>query len=358
MKFLRLLLVLACVVTPIFLAQRHAPHHEGANAFETLYMHLIPAPLEVAAEHAAEGHGAGQHGSEEHGAEEHGAEEHGAEGHGADQHGSSEHGAEEHALHAAPYLLALPLPGFLSLFSMNDGRAGPAPLLLLTNLQLFQIAAALLIFVVFSGVPRYLRTGQGDTISRLFSGFALWIRDEMVLPVMGPEDGRRFLPLFLCVFFFIFFMNMMGLLPGAATPTASIFVAAALAVMTLGCMLGCGMVKQGPVKFWTSLVPDVPGAMWPLMFLVEFIGLFIKPFALMIRLFANMMGGHLVVLSLMGMIFTFGSYGMVVGWGAAPVSLGFAVFIMIIEFFVAMLQAYIFTMLSIMFVQGAMHPEH
>jgi ATP synthase subunit 6 len=344
-SLLRPLLILACVVAPIFLAQRYTPHHEGANAFETLYMHLVPVPLEVTAH--------GEHGHDGHASGEQGHNDHGAGAHDAEAGGDADHGA-----HAGEYLLALPLPGFLGLFNMSDGRASEAPLLLLTNLQLFQIAACLLIFVVFSGVPRYLRTGHGDLTSRLFAGFALWIRDEMVLPVMGPEDGRRFLPLFLCVFFFLFFMNMMGLLPGAATPTASLFVTGALALLTLGCMLGCGMAKQGPVKFWTGMVPDVPAAMWPLMFLVEFVGLFIKPFALMIRLFANMMGGHLVVLSLMGMIFTFGAYGAVVGWGSAPISLGFAVFIMIIEFFVAMLQAYIFTMLSIMFVQGAMHPEH
>jgi len=95
------------------------------------------------------------------------------------------------------------------------------------------------------------------------------------------------------------------------------------------------------------------------MFIVEVVGLCIKPFALMIRLFANMSGGHLVVLSFMGLIFYFAQqFGTGIGWAATPVAVGFAVFIMIIEFFVAMLQAYVFTQLSILFVHSSVHPDH
>ena len=92
---------------------------------------------------------------------------------------------------------------------------------------------------------------------------------------------------------------------------------------------------------------------------VELVGLLVKPFALMIRLFANMSGGHMVVLSFMGLIFFFAdSMGSGVGWGVTPIAVGFAVFIMIIESFVALLQAYIFTQLSILFIGGSIHPEH
>jgi F-type H+-transporting ATPase subunit a len=95
------------------------------------------------------------------------------------------------------------------------------------------------------------------------------------------------------------------------------------------------------------------------MFVVEVVGLVVKPFALMVRLFANMTGGHMVVLSFMGLIFYFGqSMGDAAGYAASPVAVGFAVFIMIIESFVALLQAYIFTQLSIIFVNGSIHPEH
>jgi F-type H+-transporting ATPase subunit a len=187
----------------------------------------------------------------------------------------------------------------------------------------------------------------------------MWVRDEMVYPEMGKEMGRKFLPYFLCVFFFILFMNLMGLAPYSATATASIFVTGALAITTFIAMLVCGMAVQGPLAFWKNLVPHVPLALWPLMFVVELIGLLVKPFALMIRLFANMSGGHMVVLSFMGLIFFMANlWGTAGGWGATPVGVGFAVFIMIIEVFVAMLQAFIFTQLSVIFVNASVHPEH
>ena len=94
------------------------------------------------------------------------------------------------------------------------------------------------------------------------------------------------------------------------------------------------------------------------MFVVEIVGLIVKPFALLIRLFANMTGGHLVVLSFIGLIFTMGELSPVAGWGSAPFAVGFAIFIMIIESFVALLQAYIFTQLSVLFVSASVHPEH
>jgi F-type H+-transporting ATPase subunit a len=175
--------------------------------------------------------------------------------------------------------------------------------------------------------------------------------------------GAKFLPYILSLFFFILFMNLMGLVPGAATATASVFVTAALALLTLVVMLVGGMIAQGPVKYWMTLVPHVPWWIWPLMFVVELVGILVKPFALMIRLFANMTGGHMVVLSFMGLLFLVDfMVGRTAGhgwtWAASPLLIGFAVFIMIIEAFVALLQAYVFTMLSVMFIQASIHPEH
>jgi len=147
--------------------------------------------------------------------------------------------------------------------------------------------------------------------------------------------------------------------PFSATATASIFVTGALALTTFTAMIVCGMVVQGPLAFWKNLVPHVPLALWPLMFVVELIGLIVKPVALTIRLFANMSGGHMVVLSFMGLIFYMGElWGAAGAWGASPLGLAFACFIMIIESFVAMVQAFIFTQLSILFVNASMHPEH
>lgn len=321
------LVMLALVVAACFASHRYSAHHEGKSVFTTLYMHLVPSPLVHPHEEAVAG---------------------------------SEHGAAAQE-HAAPHAL-LEVPLIFPALAPLDYRGAAAtgePKTALFNLQIFQVLAVVLTLIAFAGVPRYLRTGKGDPLTRLFAGFAQWIREEMVLPVMGRELGTKFLPYFLSVFFFVLFMNLLGLVPTAATATASIFVTAALALTTFLAMVGCGMAVQGPVAYVKNLVPHVPAALWPLMFAVELIGLLVKPFALMIRLFANMSGGHMVVLSFMGLIFFMGQlWGPAGAWGASPIGAGFAVFIMIIESFVALLQAYIFTQLSILFVNASVHPEH
>ena len=346
MSLLRPLLLLAIVVGACYASMTLSQHHAATNdqAFQALYMHLVPAPLEMP------GSGSHGHGDEGHGDEGHGADNsHAVAGHGSDAHGADAHHGE---LLFAP---TLPLPAAMDMDPAHEGTQ-----IAITNLQIFQIAAVLFVLIAFSGVAGYLRTGRGDAISRLGAGFCLYIRDEMVEPNMHGHFGRRFLPYFLSVFFFILLMNLMGLVPGSATATASVFVTAALALTTFLGMVGCGMAAQGPLEFWKNLVPHgLPPWLVPLMFIVELLGLFVKPFALMIRLFANMSGGHMVVLSFMGLIFFFaGNDFSNLGYAVSPNAVGFAVFIMIIEGFVAMLQAYIFTQLSIMFVGASVHPEH
>lgn len=342
MTLLRPILMLLVVAGACGLTWKFAEHHPATNdqAFMALYMHLMPAKL-VAGQ-------AGDH-----------AESDAGEGSEARSHG--EPGEGEHAGGAhegAPPLVALPLPGVFGFFDGDPRHDGAQ--LVMTNLQLFQIAAVLLVFIAFSGVPSYLRSGRGDALTRTLAGFCVAIRDEMVYAKMGKDLGARFLPLFLSIFWFVLFMNLLGLVPGAATATASPYVTAALALVTLLTMLGCGMSVQGPLAYWKNLVPHVPAWLWPLMFLVEVIGVLVKPFALLIRLFANMTGGHMVVLSFMGLIFFFAGndFSALKSLSIAPVAVGFAVFIMIIEGFVAVLQAYIFTQLSILFVNMSIHPGH
>ncbi len=322
---IRALVALALIAAPIYISGQLVGHHEGGdNLFHTLFAHVLPAPLEMPAdthgEHAVEdSHGAG--------------------------HGSAE-------------LIAVPAEFLPSLFHHTDDQhlEGKVPVF---NLQIFQIFAVLLLLVCFSGVPATIRTGKGDWISRMFAGFALWVREEMVVPIMGRAGSAKILPFLFTLFFFILFMNLLGLFPGGATATANIGVTAALAVITFCSMIGLGMAVQGPVKFWVSLVPHgLPLALVPLMFVIELVGLIVKPVALTIRLFANMTAGHLIVLSGMGLIYYFGEQSAMLGWVAAPLAVGFAVFIMIIESFVALLQAYIFTYLTILFVQACVHPDH
>jgi len=309
MNLFRPLLALFVIVGTCLLSARWSEHHEAHSPFLALYAHLMPAALV-----------------------------------------SGPHEAPE-------YLLSVPAGWAPAAFDANPGEPGTQ--FVLTNLQLFQLCAVLLIGICFSGVPRYLRTGKGDPLTRVFAGFVHWVRDEMVYSTMGREMGRRFLPYFLTLFFFILFMNLLGLLPGAATATASIFVTAGMALTTLGLMLVGGMIAQGPIRFWKSLVPHVPGWLWLPMFGLEIVGLVVKPFALTVRLFANMTGGHMVVLSFMGLLFLMAQgAGALATWATSPLIVGFAVFIMIIEAFVALLQAYVFTILSIIFVQASIHPEH
>jgi ATP synthase subunit 6 len=327
----RVLLVLAILIGACFANTKLIAHHQSESPFTQLFMHLQPEKLITG----------GGHGHDDHAGEEHAGEV---------------HAGEEHA-HAA-YLLATPTLPLPAIFDMDAAHEGTQ--LVATNLQIFQIASILLIFVCLTGIPKYLRTGQGDAVTRLFTGFCLWVRDEVVYPVMGEKLGARWAPYFLAVFFFIMFMNLGGLLPHSATPTASIFITGALAMLTLLSMLVFGMVVQGPVAFWKNLVPHVPIFIWPLMFVVEVVGLIIKPVALMLRLFATMTGGHLVVLSFIGILFFFAAeFGSAAGYGVGlGLSVPFAVFVMIIESFVALLQAYIFTQLSVIFINMAIHPEH
>lgn len=291
------------------------------------------------------------------------------------------HGAAEGA-HASPtggaifthlyhHVLAHPI--------MIDGEPLVIPLgplkLPVFNLQIAQIVSVILMFVLFSWAKSGLVSGKSGRVQRVLSGWVMWIRDEMVVPILGEHHAHKLLPYFLTLFFFIAFNNLLGLFPNplhgfvphaewlplGVTSTASIFVTGGLALTTFLFMIIGGMVANGPIGFWTGLVPHgIPGFMWPLMFLVEIIGLIVKPFALMIRLFANMTGGHLVVLSFMGLIFYFGQSTMLgnMGYAISVPAVGFAVFIMIIEAFVALLQAYIFTLLSLLFIGASLHPEH
>lgn len=253
-------------------------------------------------------------------------------------------------------MISIPLPGALAFFDGDPARKGAQ--LVVYNLQIFQLAALLMIIVAFSGVPTYLRTGQGDAITCLMAGFCLWLRDDLVEPAMGKELAGKLLPLMMFLFFFILFMNLMGLTPFSVTPTASIFVTCALALITFSLMIAGGFIAQGPVAFFKNLVPHVPLFLWPLLFVIEIVGLLIKPVALMIRLFATMMGGHLVVLSFTALIFFFATMSTTLAAVTSPAWVGFAVFIMIIEAFVALVQAYIFTLLSSLFIGASVHPEH
>lgn len=188
-------------------------------------------------------------------------------------------------------------------------------------------------------------------IGNLIETIIIFIRDEVVYPNMGKQ-GLKLLPFFLTLFFFILFSNLFGLIPFMAQPTKNINVTTGLALITFFTIQIMGIKKNGFIGYFKGLVPGgIPHFVLPIMIIVEFIGLFTKPFALLMRLFANITAGSIIVLSLIGLIFIMSYAGIII---AVP----FAIFIYLLEIFVALLQAYIFTMLSAIFINMAMHQEH
>src|SRR6266481_1499897 len=212
------------------------------------------------------------------------------------------------------------------------------------------IAAALVVFV-FRYTFREQRTVPSG-VANLLEAIIVFLRDEVVLPNMG-EEGRRYLPYLLTVFFFILFCNLLGLIPFAATATGNVSVTAALAIMSLIMIQVGGIREHGLKHHLQNLIPHgLPLWLLPIMIPVEIMGQFTKPFALCIRLFANMTAGHIVILSFLSMIFILKSLFV------SPISVFFALFISLLELFVACLQAYIFTMLTSLFIGMSIHPQH
>lgn len=190
-------------------------------------------------------------------------------------------------------------------------------------------------------------------IANLVEMIIQFIRDEIVIPTIGEKYVQSFLPFIGTIFFFILTCNLLGLVPYGATATSNISVTGALALLSFIMIQFAGMKKNGVIGYFKGLIPHgVPVFLLPIMFVVEILGLFTKPFALMIRLFANMTAGHVVILALIGLIFILKTPFI------SPVSIVFALFIYLLELLVALIQAYIFTMLSSLFIGMAIHQEH
>ena len=216
-------------------------------------------------------------------------------------------------------------------------------------------AAALVCLAAIAAARRNRRHAVASGFGNLFETFVVFIRDEIVIPNMG-EGGVRYLPYLLTTFFFILVMNLLGLFPYGSTSTGNVNVTAGLAAIAFVMIQVSAIRAQGLRHYLAHLTGGVHWSLWPIMVPIEILGLFTKPFALCIRLFANMTGGHIVIVSLIGLIFIFKSYIIAV----APVI--FVVGIMFLELFVAFLQAYIFTMLTSLFMglgmQTPAHEEH
>lgn len=212
------------------------------------------------------------------------------------------------------------------------------------------LAAALLILMALLIRRKIALVPRGFT--SMVESFVLFIRDDIAKTTMGEAGARRYTPYLCSTFFFILTCNLLGLVPYGSTATSNVSVTAALAFMSFLMIQGAGMRKMGVFGYFKHLVP--PGVPWwlaPVMVVVELMGVLAKPFALCIRLFANMVAGHAVILSLIGLIF-------VMSFWVFPLSVGFGAFMYLLELFVALLQAYIFTMLTSLFIGLLIVGEH
>jgi F-type H+-transporting ATPase subunit a len=213
------------------------------------------------------------------------------------------------------------------------------------------IVCALLVGL-FALAARHTKDPVPKGLRALFEIFIVFVRDEIGRKSIGPH-ADRYVGYLLTTFFFVLFCNLLGLIPGLSTATGNISVTAGLAVVAFIMIQSAGIREHGFVRHFLNLVPHgVPAWLIPIMLVVELLSMFIKPFALCIRLFANMMAGHVVILALISLIFI-----LKIIW-VAPLSVAFALFINLLEILVAFIQAYIFTMLTAQFMGMAVHPAH
>lgn len=222
--------------------------------------------------------------------------------------------------------------------------------------SLFLSAAIMLL--VFTAVSRGYAKNKGRApsgIQSLLEPIILFVRDEVAKPSIGPRY-EKFLPYLLTLFFFILINNLLGLLPGSANLTGNITVTLVLAVITF-----IIVTLSGNKNYWMHIFkpPGVPVALLPIMVPVEIVGVFMKPLSLMIRLFANITAGHIIILSLLGLIFMANNLGgMMTSLSISPVVLAFTLFLNLIEILVAFLQAFIFTLLTAMYIGSAVEEHH
>jgi F-type H+-transporting ATPase subunit a len=215
------------------------------------------------------------------------------------------------------------------------------------------LLAAVLVSLLLLGATRR-RTLVPGGLYNFVELLVQFVRD-IAISNIGKKDADRFVPYLATAFFFILMMNLLGLVPWMATATANVSVTVALALFTF-CVTQYAAIKaQGVGGYLAHLTGGVPRSLawlWPIMIPVEILGLFTKPFALTVRLFANMVAGHFVILALLGLIFAISVF-------VFPVSMALALAIYLLELFVAFVQAYIFTMLSALFIgAGLVHHGH
>jgi F-type H+-transporting ATPase subunit a len=219
----------------------------------------------------------------------------------------------------------------------------------------------ILMFWMFTTVAKAYSRNPGKApkgMQSFVEPLIIFVRDDVAKSAIGEHKYKRFLPFLLTVFFFIWISNMLGLIPfmpGGANVTGNIAVAMTLAVIVFIITLA-----NSNWHYWRHILamPGVPVGVLVLLTPIEIFGMFLKPFVLMIRLFANMLAGHIIALAFFSLIFIFAEMSTGLGWGVAVFSVAFTIFMGMLELLVAFLQAYVFTLLAAMYFGAAMDEGH
>jgi F-type H+-transporting ATPase subunit a len=235
--------------------------------------------------------------------------------------------------------------------------------LVITKFMIIELVVAILLIVFFVGLAKALRGGAlaRGTFRNMLEAMLLYFRDHVARPCIGGHDADHFVPFLWTIFFFVLTLNLFGMLPWMGSPTGSLATTAALALVTFITVVGAGMKKLGALGFLKAQVPhmDLPPALRvvlvPMVFVIELFGLLVKHGVLAVRLLANMMGGHIVLAVIVA--FMAASVHTIWWYLVAPSSLAGAVALSLLELLVALLQAYIFTFLSALFIGMAVHPH-
>lgn len=244
-----------------------------------------------------------------------------------------------------------------------DTNASLIDLSITKNVCSLFISIIFLITIFLSVAKQYKRRdGMAPKgLQSLLEPVILFIRDEVVIPSIGEKKYEKFLPYLLTLFFFILINNMMGLIPvfpGGANLTGNITVTGILAIITFF------ITSFSSNKNYWKHIFNTPGVPWwlkipiPLMPLVEIIGIFTKPFVLMVRLFANISAGHIIILGFICLVFIFGGMSPALGYGVSAVSIFFYLFMGLLELIVAFVQAFVFTLLTSLYIGLAMEEGH
>lgn len=233
----------------------------------------------------------------------------------------------------------------------------------ITRFMVMEVVAAVLIAAIVIPLSRHAaknRVTRGKLLNA-FEAILLFIRDRVARPAIGGHGADDFVPFLWTIFLFVLFCNLLGMIPGGASPTGNINVTGTLAVITLCAVIVAGSREKGIIGFWTGIVPhlDVPKLLkpplWGLMFVIEVAGLFIRHVVLSVRLFANMLAGHIVLAVILGFILQVAGTLIYIKVPVTIASVAGAAALSVLELFVAFLQAYIFTFLAAIFIGSAVH---